>query len=134
VGAVIREGDRVASIIPDGQVHAVAEFLPLAMGRVRAGQPARLRLDGYPWTQYGHVPATVRSVASEPRDGRIRVELDLHRSPSLPIAVQHGLPGAVEIEVERVAPVDLLLRTLGRAVMTAEARSDRERAPKRPSQ
>ncbi len=134
VGAVVREGDRVASIVPDGQVQAVAEFLPPAMGRVRAGQPARLRLDGFPWTQYGHIPATVRSVASEPRDGRIRVELDLHRSPSLPIALQHGLPGTVEVEIERVAPVALLLRTLGQALMTADARQERNTAPEPASQ
>jgi multidrug resistance efflux pump len=134
VGAVIREGERVASIVPDGPVRAVAEFLPAALGRLRAGQPARLRLDAFPWTQYGYIPATVHSVASETREGRIRVEFDLHRSPSLPMVLQHGLPGAVEVEVERVAPVALLVRTLGQAVAIADVRPDDPPAPERVSQ
>jgi multidrug resistance efflux pump len=121
VGAVIREGEHLASIVPDGRVKIVAEFLPPALGHVRAGRGARLRLDGFSWTQYGHVPATVRSVASEPRDGRVRVELTVDdRSPS-PIPLEHGLPGVVEVEVERVAPVALLIRTLGRAVTMVDA-------------
>jgi hypothetical protein len=30
-----------------------------AMGRIQAGQRARLRLDGFAWTEYGQVSATV---------------------------------------------------------------------------
>jgi multidrug resistance efflux pump len=135
VGAVIREGDRLASIVPERQVvMAVAEFPPPALGRVRAGQSARLRLDGFPWTQYGHLPATVHSVASETREGRVRVELTVHHVPSSPIPLEHGLPGTVEIEVERVAPVALLIRTLGYALMTADARQEADAAPERPRQ
>jgi multidrug resistance efflux pump len=133
VGAVIREGERLASIVPDGQVKIVAEFLPSALGRVRAGQRARLRLEGFPWTQYGHVPATVRTVGSEPRDGRVRVELAVDEYvPSSPISLEHGLPGAVEVEVERVAPVALLLRTLGRALTMADARPESDEASEHP--
>jgi membrane fusion protein (multidrug efflux system) len=122
VGAVVREGDRVASIVPAGQgVKAVAEFLPPAFGRVRAGQRARLRFDGFPWMQYGHVAATVDTVASETRDGRVRVELTVHPAPSSSIPLEHGLPATAEIEIERVAPVALLIRTLGRSMETAAA-------------
>jgi membrane fusion protein (multidrug efflux system) len=121
VGAVIREGDRLASVVQQGQIKVVAEFLPPALGRVRAGQPARLRLDGFPWTQYGHIPATVQSVASETREGRVRVELAVHQSPASHVPLEHGLPGAVEVELERVAPVTLLIRTLGYALMRTGA-------------
>jgi multidrug resistance efflux pump len=133
VGAVIREGEQVASIVPEGRVRAVAEFLPAALGRLRADQAARLRLDGFPWTQYGYLPATVHSVASETRDGRIRVEFDLQRPPSLPIVLQHGLPGAVEVEVERVSPVALLFRTFGQALAIADVRPDPQAAAERVS-
>jgi multidrug resistance efflux pump len=129
VGAVIREGERVATIVPSGEKKIVAEFPASALGRVRHGQAARLRLDGFPWTQYGHVRASVQSVATETRDGRLRVDLALDPSQSPPVALEHGLPGAVEVETERVAPVALLLRVLGRTTMTGNARPDPASVP-----
>ena len=65
VGAVVREGERLASVVPDGQVRVGADFPVTALGRVRTGQAARIRLDGFPWLQYGRLPATVTRVASE---------------------------------------------------------------------
>jgi membrane fusion protein (multidrug efflux system) len=95
----------------------VAEFLPAsAMGRIRPGQTARLRLEGFPWAQYGRLAGTVSSVGSEIRGGRVRVELAVRPNPASPIPLQHGLPGAVEVEVERLAPVSLVLRAAGRLV------------------
>jgi membrane fusion protein (multidrug efflux system) len=131
VGAVISPGERLASIVSTGYVRVVAEFLPSALGRLRAGQRARLRLDGFPWTQYGHFYATVRTVASETREGHVRVELALDRSAPSSVPLEHGLPGAVEVEIERVAPVALLTRTLGLAVTTAAAHEEHDAAPKR---
>jgi membrane fusion protein (multidrug efflux system) len=116
IGAVVREGERLASIIPQGDVRAVAEFSAPSLGRVKPGQPARLRLDGFPWTQYGYVDATVTSVAGETRDQRVRVELAIRRSGASRIPLQHGMPGAAEIEVERVAPLALLARSLGQTL------------------
>ena len=115
LGAVVREGDKLGAVIPAGQLKAVAEFAPsAALGRIRTGQPARLRLEGFPWTEYGGVPATVSSVSAEPRDGRIRVELLVEPDPASPIPFQHGLPGEVEVEVERVSPATIVLRAAGR--------------------
>jgi multidrug resistance efflux pump len=134
VGAMINEGERLASIVPAGPVRIVAEFLPSALGRLRAGQSARLRLDGFPWTQYGHIAATVQSVASETREGRLRVELVLRQSQSSTVPLEHGLPGAVEIEVERVAPMALLLRTVGGSLTTVDAHPEHAAAPEHASQ
>jgi multidrug resistance efflux pump len=116
VGSIIREGERIASIIPSGQMRAVAEFAAPALGRLNTGQRARLRLEGFPWTQYGHVDATVTSVATETRDQRVRVELAVRRAADSQIPLQHGMPGKVEVEVERVAPFALVLRSLGKTL------------------
>ncbi len=114
VGAVVREGDRVASVVPPGELHIVADYPPqTALGRIRAGQRAWVRLDGFPWTQYGTLTATVASLASEPREGLIRVELSVQRDPASLIPLQHGLTGTVEVEVERASPAALVLRTVG---------------------
>jgi hypothetical protein len=54
----------------------------------------------------------VSSSASELRDGRVRVELALTGRPA-GMRLQHGLPGRVEIEVERLSPAALVMRAAG---------------------
>ena len=116
-GAVVNEGERLCAILPPGHLRAIAEFPPpAAFGRIRPGQPARLRLEGFPWAEYGSIAATVSTVASEIRDGKVRVELNIARSPALAVPLQHGLPGSVEVEVERATPAALTLRTAGQLI------------------
>jgi len=117
IGAFVAEGQKLGAIIPMGGLKVVAEFKPSsALGRIRPGQPARLRLVGFPWTEYGSVSAVVDNVASEVRSGSVRVELALQPDAASAVPFQHGLPGAVEIEVERVSPATLVLRAGGRLV------------------
>jgi len=115
IGSVVREGERLAAVVPRGELQVVADFLPpSALGRIRPGQPARLRLEGFPWTQYGSLAATVSRVASEVRNGRVRIEFSVDSDGALPIPLQHGLPGTVEVQVERLAPATLVLRAAGK--------------------
>ena len=115
VGSVVREGEKLAAIVPTGTLRIVATFQPPdALGRIQPGQSAQLRLEGFPWTQFGSVPATVTGVASEVRDGRIRVELAVNPHSTPRIHLQHGLPGTVEVQVEQVSPASLVLRMVGR--------------------
>jgi membrane fusion protein (multidrug efflux system) len=114
VGAVVAAGDALAAIVPAGRLRVVAHYPPSAsVGRIAPGQPARLRLDGFPWTRFGTLPAVVTSVASEPRDGRIRVELAVREDHGFGAPLTHGMSGALEIEVERVSPAALVLRAAG---------------------
>ncbi|HET9531167.1 MAG TPA: HlyD family efflux transporter periplasmic adaptor subunit [Blastocatellia bacterium] len=117
-GQFVRAGDKLGAIVPDGTLRAVAEFSPAgAIGRIQPGQRARLRLDGFTWTEYGQLDATVSRVASEPREGVVRVELIVHPESAPLIPLQHGLPGQVEIAVERASPAELALRAAGRMLM-----------------
>ena len=79
---------------------------------------------GLPWTQYGAVSATVASVASEVRDGRVRVELAVRPEAASLIPFQHGLPGTVEVEIDRVSPATLVLRTAGQLLAVSGAWRD----------
>jgi membrane fusion protein (multidrug efflux system) len=116
-GSFIDAGDRLAAVIPPGVVRIVAEFDPPdALGRVRPSQDARLRLEGFPWVQYGSITATVDRVANETQNGRIRVELTVDPELTFPISLQHGLPGTLEVEVERISPAALVLRAAGRVL------------------
>jgi multidrug resistance efflux pump len=117
VGQFLKEGERIASIVPSGGLRAVAEFPPeAALGRVRSGQSARMRMQGFPWTQYGTVPASVTNVGSELRDGKVRVELRLEPSPTSRIPLGHGMPGSVEVDVDRESPAHLVFRAAGRVL------------------
>jgi len=113
-GGFLEEGSKLGAIIPSGSLRLIAEFAPpAALGRIRPGQPAKLRLHGFPWAQYGTISATVSSVASEIRDGRVRVELVAAPQAASLIPMQHGLPGTVEVEVDRLTPFEIALRAAG---------------------
>lgn len=113
-GSYVEEGERIGVIVPTGSVLVIAQFPPpAALGRIQPGQRAHVRLEGFPWMQYGTVPAHVEHVAGEVRDGTVRVELAVDSGRPAQIPLQHGLPGSVEIEVEQVAPLSLVLRHAG---------------------
>lgn len=60
-GSFVQQGDRIGAIVPEGRVRIVAYFHPgEALGRVRAGQPAKMRLHGFPWSQFGSIAARGR--------------------------------------------------------------------------
>lgn len=112
-GAVLQAGQRCAYVVPDGNVRIDAKYSPsLSVGRVQTGQMARVRLDAFPWAQYGVVEARVTRVGSEPREGHVLVELEALRVPPQ-IHPQHGMQAAVDVEVERETPWHLLLRLCG---------------------
>jgi membrane fusion protein (multidrug efflux system) len=124
VGGFVRAGDQVGSVVPEGKLHVVANFAPpAALGRILPGQTARLRLEGFPWGQYGSVGATVTSVASEIRDGTIRVELALKADDRSRIPLQHGLPGSVQVQVENISPANLVLRIAGSSLTKSKGNS-----------
>ena len=117
VGSVVAEGARLGVVVPEGGLRVVADFPPdAAVGRVRPGQTAQVRLTGFPATQYGVLPAVVSRVAGEAQDGVIRVELAVRPGRRSRLPLQHGLPGTVEVEVERLTPASLVLRTVGKVL------------------
>ena len=85
-----------------------------------------MRLTGFPWTQYGTLPGTVAQVGGEIRDGRVRVEFLLTDHPTVPISLEHGLPGTLEVEVDRVSPATLVLRSAGQLVIGGNGPAARE--------
>jgi membrane fusion protein (multidrug efflux system) len=54
----------------------------------------------------------VSSVAGDAQDGQIRVELALDETQVAALPMQHGLPAEVDVEVERVSPAVLVLRSV----------------------
>jgi membrane fusion protein (multidrug efflux system) len=130
VGSVVQSGDRICTIVPDGALKVVALFAPsTALGRVRPGQNARVRLAGFPWTQYGSAFARVSHVAGELRDNKIRVELALSPESDSVIPLQHGLPAEVDVEVEHASPLQIVLRSVGSKLLVSAAQAQPANAP-----
>ena len=123
-GSVVRAEEKLGMVIPAGEPRVVAHFPVGASGRIVRGQPARIRLEGFSWMQYGSLRASVAEVGSEPNAGRIRVELSLLNPTGSKIPLEHGLPGTVEIEVEQVSPLLLLLRASGQFLGVRPNRSN----------
>lgn len=122
-GSFVDEGQVMATIVPTGELMAIAEFPPsLTLGRIHEGQRGRIRLDGFPWGQYGTLPVTVVRVATDFRASGLRVELRIepgtHDAP-----LQHGLPGTAEVAVEQASPAQLVLRAAG-LLLSAPVRAE----------
>jgi multidrug resistance efflux pump len=121
VGTVLQVAQTIAVVTPQSALELVADFPPdEAIGRVRIGQKARMRVTGFPWTQYGMLEAVVSAVSSEVADGKIRVELTLDEGKRSPIPLRHGLVGEVEIELEEVSPAVVLARAAGQLFERSE--------------
>lgn len=116
-GARVSPGQELATVVVPSELVVLADVDPAtALGRVQPGQVAQLRIDGFSRVAYGTLPAVVERVATEPRDGGLRVELRLEPGRPSAIPLRHGMSGVAEIEVEQVSPAELLLRASGRLV------------------
>ncbi len=113
-GTFVTAGQSLGALVSEARLAVEADFEPAeALGKVRLGQHGELVLAGFPRAQFGAVGVEVARIASEARDGRIRVELALLAPDRARMPLEHGLPGEVRIEVERAAPALLLLRAVG---------------------
>lgn len=123
-GAYVAPGQKLATIIPQGDLLIVADFDPTtALGRIRPGQTARFRLEGFPWVQFGTIEATAVRVAGELRDRSLRAEFRIRRDATRGLVLRHGLPGRIEVRVETTSPAKLLLRSVGRMTEGPEPRT-----------
>lgn len=113
VGSYLAEGDDIAVLVPDGSLRAVCAFPSSSAGRLHAGQPVVLRFPAYPWTAYGSRRGRVGRVASEPRDQRLRVDIEIEPDPATRIRLEHGQEVVAEVRTETVSPAMLLLRNAG---------------------
>jgi multidrug resistance efflux pump len=114
LGASITPDQEGGILVPDSDVLIAAYFKPQqVVGRVRPGQLATVRVNNFPWTQYGTVGGTVERVGSEAgKNGLVRIELRVSRE-NRSIPIMDGLTAVVEVEVEKISPFQLLLRTMG---------------------
>jgi RND family efflux transporter MFP subunit len=114
-GALVKQGEKLGTIMPKGSYKVVAYFKPAdAIGHIKAYQQARMKLDGFSWTQYGMIYAQVKNVANEVVGEGIKVEFYVAHKKNTKIPYQHGLTGAIEVLVDRLTPAELVLSKVGK--------------------
>jgi hypothetical protein len=110
-------------VVPASRLKVVGAFEPSqALGRLRIGQVAQVRLDAFPWTEFGSLHARVSAVSGELREGRSGRTSTWRRGPAraTPPTPPPPPPGLVLVEAERLTRAEMLLRALGTALSSRQ--------------
>ena len=117
VGGAVSEGEDVLRVRREAPGRFEGALADAGRASVREGQPATIRLDGFPWLIHGTLRGTVERVAERRRAAAgFAVEIAIAGGKDGPGPLQEGMSGTARIQVgERVALGRLLLeRVTGR--------------------
>ncbi len=103
----VKENEEVAIIVPNkgaGKIIGKA-FLPtFNSGKVQIGQPTNIRLDGYPYQEFGSLRGEIRNISLLPDQGNYLLEISLPNNLittyERPIPFSQELPGQALIVTE----------------------------------
>lgn len=62
---VLNAGERILSIVPQQGLYAEVFVSNKDIGYIKTGQEAKVRVDAFPFTRYGELPATVKQIAAD---------------------------------------------------------------------
>ena len=110
-GAMVRAGERLATVSAPGQLEAFGWFpAGEALGRIRPGQEASIRLDAFPWRVWGTITARVSQVGAEGTRGLLPVHMRIiNAPPNIPLRID--MTGSAAVTVTRTSPAKLILQT-----------------------
>jgi hypothetical protein len=114
----ISAGDAVFSIVPEqmGNLHARIILPFRGAGKVRPGQRVNVKLDGYPYMEYGMVTGNIHSVSGGPVEGGFPAIISLDRGAmttfGYELEVIRELPGTAEISTEEMSLLERLFSPL----------------------
>jgi multidrug efflux pump subunit AcrA (membrane-fusion protein) len=120
-GETLPRGQTLLSIVPDGAPLLVEMRVPnREAGRVRVGQPVRLKVDAFPFGDYGMLFGEVQSLATEADSGGGEPSFRAVAVLERPYFTRHGetfdlkpgMTGTAEIVTERKTLLQILLRPL----------------------
>ncbi len=123
VGDVVQTGERLMIVVPDGTTLEVEAMLPNKdKGFVHAGQSARIKVEAFPFTRYGLIEGTVRSVSNDAvalDEGlvfpvRIAVKRDTIMAHGRHMKLTPGMAVTAEIRTGDRRIIDYLLSPLAR--------------------
>ncbi|MBQ9469585.1 MAG: HlyD family efflux transporter periplasmic adaptor subunit [Bacteroidales bacterium] len=110
----VQAGSPVFAITPTdmGQVQVRMVISPQGVGRVRPGQRVNVRLDAYPYLEFGSVEATVHSVSAGPTETGFPAVALLTQGPvttyGTPLDLERELTGLAEIATDEQSALQRL--------------------------
>ncbi len=129
IGAVVATGQQLMVIVPTaGGIEVEAWVENKDVGFVRAGLPAALKVDTFPFTRYGTIPGTILAVSPDAvmvenaglvYTARVGLERDTVDADGQTVRLSPGMAVAVEINLGRRRVVEFLLSPLLRRTYEA---------------
>jgi HlyD family secretion protein len=63
-GYAVSPGETLLKVVPNGRLEAKVFFSNREVGFVKPGQTAQVRVDAFPFTQFGSIPARIKAVSA----------------------------------------------------------------------
>lgn len=133
IGQTPEAGKPLITIVPDGEPLVIESLLlNRDAGFVRAGDPAVVKLETYPFTRFGTLSGVVETVSADAivdeKRGlvfpvRVRLDRPIGRPGSRALRLTAGMSATVEVQTGRRSVASIVLRPLQKRV----AESGRER-------
>ncbi|MFM5870719.1 HlyD family type I secretion periplasmic adaptor subunit [Aeromonas veronii] len=119
VGAVVQAAQVLLVVAPDHATLVVeARILNQDIGFVRPGQPVTLKVESFPYSKYGTVPATLEHVSQDAiadeklgsvYAARIRLAPHVHTQTGIALPLQAGMAVTADIKTDSRRVIDYLL-------------------------
>ena len=121
------ESGKIINLGSSGEIQT--EFSGPTTQRIRVGQPGTIQLDGEAGEKLGRVPVVVVR-QYPPLNDQMRVDLLVLDERYFTVSLDDNSKGNVQVEVERVPPVTLLLRSAGQFVGAPRVSTSPQTTPK----
>ena len=128
LGGVVQPAEQLMVIVPDrGGLHLETKVLNKDIGFVREGQPVRIKVEAFPYTEHGIVEGKVTHVGRDAETDEalglvypVLVAIsDRNPSPSLTRQLRPGMAVQAEVVTDRRRVIEYLLSPIERVVSTS---------------
>jgi HlyD family secretion protein len=103
----VKQGDELFTIIPKNQIQTIGKVLlpTQSTGKLKIGQKAIIKLDNFPFAEFGMIEGKVKQISSIPKQNHYAVEIDffgnkLITNTGTPIITKNDIQGTVDIVTE----------------------------------
>jgi hemolysin D len=127
-GGVVQPAEQLMLIVPaDGGIHVEAKVLNKDIGFVKEGQPVRIKVEAFPYTEHGIVEGTVARIGRDSETDeslglvypvRVAIRAD-EPAAALSRQLMPGMAVQAEVVTDRRRVIEYLLSPIERTVRTA---------------
>ena len=125
-GYAVSPGETLLKVVPNGRLEAKVFFSNREVGFVKPGQTAQVRVDAFPFTQFGSIPARIKAVSAyslpadaqnpQPRfPGYVQLDRNTLERNGQPYAVGPGQSVVVNVVLRQKRVITLLTDAVDRA-------------------